>query len=244
MRRTGAEGTLVEFFGMPGGGKSTVARRVANTLQERDIQVNEPTYILAHECSSLQRYRSKLCYAVQAGVREPELVTKGTHAVLVSNQHTRTSALKSGFNWWFVTGAAFTGNPRCVQLLDQGFVQAVWSIEISRSKSPNLETLLAAALSRPARTLVITVDVSPVTAHERMLNRDDDESRIGSESGYTIADAAETTDVCRSILSSIVNEVPTVDSLTVKNERPADLDLCVDRVTSAILDLPTVSDRR
>lgn len=54
--------TVLDFYGLPGCGKSTVSRIVSKKLREMGYSVYEPSYVLDHDMGTVRRKLAKLWY--------------------------------------------------------------------------------------------------------------------------------------------------------------------------------------
>ncbi|MDG5818590.1 AAA family ATPase [Natronococcus sp. A-GB7] len=219
--------TTVEFFGVPGAGKSTIARRLTERLAATGRPVAEPTYELAHEVSSVRRYLSKSGYAAVGTLRQPRRALVGARAIADSGQPSGRALVKTTFNWQYVTGVLELRAPGELQVLDQGLVQAAWSVGLGaeRDRTPSLCELAVDALSRGGTALVVVVDVAPETVRERLSRRADGDTRVSpTGDGHGVSEALERKErVERSLVDAVADE-PSVDLLHVDNESRADLE--------------------
>lgn len=150
--------------------------------------------------------------------------------------------MKTGFNWLHISGLLETIDPETVCVLDQGLVQAVWSIMLSadRDRCASFRRLLVSTLSRFDTVLIVTVDISVETARDRLAARTGDRTRISpSGSGYSVDTAV---DVMERVQSLVDDVAPTVgiERLSVRNETPSDLERNTDLLVEHVSALPSV----
>ncbi|WP_394739971.1 AAA family ATPase [Natronococcus roseus] len=223
-----ADGTAtVEFFGVPGAGKSTIARRLAERLTATGRPVSEPTYELAHEVSSARRYLAKSGYAATGTLRRPRRALAAARAIAESGQPSPRALVKTAFNWLYVTGVLESRTPGELQVLDQGLAQAAWSVGLGaeRDRTAPLCELAVDALSRSGPALVVIVDVAPETIRERLASRADGDTRVSpTGDGHGVSEAFERTERIERSLADAVAGRPSVDLLRVDNESRADLE--------------------
>jgi thymidylate kinase len=229
--------TTVEFFGVPGAGKSTIARRLTERLATTGRPVSEPTYELAHEVSSVRRYLSKSGYAAVGTVGRPQPALAAARAIADSGQPSRRALVKTTFNWLYVTGVLESRTPEELQVLDQGLVQAAWSVGLGaeRDRTPSLCELAVDALLQSGPALVVVVDVAPETVRERLSRRADGDTRVTpTGDGHTVSEAFDRKDRVERALADTVADEPSVDLLHVDNESRADLEDAVATVLERV----------
>ncbi|ELY54560.1 hypothetical protein C491_18199 [Natronococcus amylolyticus DSM 10524] len=223
-----ADGTAtVEFFGVPGAGKSTIARRLTERLAATGRPVSEPTYELAHGVSSARRYLAKSGYAATGTCRRPRQALAAARAIAESGQPSPRALVKTTFNWLYVTGVLESRKSGELQVLDQGLVQAAWSVGLGaeRDRTTPLCELAVDALSRAGPSVVVVVDVAPETVRERLASRADGDTRVSpAGDGHGVSEAFERKDRIERSLADAVADEPSVDLLRVDNESQADLE--------------------
>ncbi|MDG5759867.1 AAA family ATPase [Natronococcus sp. A-GB1] len=223
-----ADGTAtVEFFGVPGAGKSTIARRLAERLAATGRPVSEPTYELAHQVSSARRYLAKSGYAATGTVRHPRRALAAARAIAESGQPSSRTLVKTTFNWLYVAGVLESRTSGELQVLDQGLAQAAWSVGLGaeRDRTTSLCELAVDALSRTGPSMVVVVDLAPETVRERLAGRADGDTRVSpTGDGHAVSEAFERKErVERSIADAIAGN-PSVDLVHVDNESRTDLE--------------------
>jgi thymidylate kinase len=227
------EETVVEFFGVPGAGKSTVAHRLAKRLREGGYAVAEPTYTLVHDATSARRYFSKTGYATYSAVSAPRRTFSTGRLIAGTNQPSYPVLAKMVLNWWFLSGVLNGRSSDSVQLLDQGLCQAVWSVALGADTdlvTPLCDTAIE-SLSRLDEVLLVVVDISPETASERLDARSNDDTRITTtENGYSVDKAFRLKERVERTIQERATEYPSIELISVENESRSDLDESVTEI--------------
>lgn len=164
-------GVIAEFVGLPGAGKSTIAHGVARELRCRGVPVSEPTYDVDHRVPRGVRARRKLRQALRGAGRDAACGSRELRALIASGQPTARDLLSVAVNWFYVTEVV----RRCaagagVHLLDQGVLQALWSIAYRARHRDRLlrdgSHVLGAAI--PERLTVVVVEGHRATIARRL----------------------------------------------------------------------------
>src|SRR5687767_9276111 len=122
-------GLSVEFIGMPGSGKSTLSRRVAERLHAGGITVAQPSYVLAHGIARWRRLARKSRRVASELIAHPSDALRAARAVRSTRQRRAGDVLKMTFNWLLVSSLLRRRPPAGeVHLHDQGVLQALWSV--------------------------------------------------------------------------------------------------------------------
>src|SRR3954452_8832640 len=174
---------LVEFFGIPGSGKSTMSRRVADILLASGILIDEITYDLDHVRQGAGRLASKFAYILRYTIRHPILTLSFVKRILMTKQKKSSDLYKSIFNGLFVASlAARRRSVSRITLLDQGVAQALWSIGFAARREAWLDVLLSGdggTVCRPDLIAQVTADSRAVAdrlgARERRVSRLEDD---------------------------------------------------------------------
>ena len=167
----------VELVGIPGSGKSRLARTLATSLAERRIPVAQPSTPFASSVPTGRRVIRKLGACAAGTISSPTRTTRLTRGLLRSQQ----PDLPDVAGRWVqlilsarieVQAARLPG----VSIVDEGLVQSLWSIGLRGDVGPVL-----AALERdreqPAADLLVVVSVPPALAHSRLVARASRHSR-------------------------------------------------------------------
>ena len=161
---------LVELFALPGAGKSTVGATVANralVTTRKDLSAEWA------ECSSLRR----LGHVGRAFTNYRGLITAARFGAgaRIANPESQFRLLRlMGKTDWLKSRSG-------VVLLDQGFLQDLWSILLpgeTASIEPSLLSPLIGALYEGIEATIVVLDVAPETASARIAGRGRGRSRF------------------------------------------------------------------
>ena len=149
-------GFVVEFCGLPGAGKSTLARTVVAQLRLRGVPTTEVMVRLGPDAGSVARFGRKLG-AIAAAATEPGSVRLAANVGFRSGQHDRRDQIARPANLLVVRHSVRRAHRRMgVHVLDQGPLQEWWSAALRADQARVLEY---AALDPAERAdLVVRVD--------------------------------------------------------------------------------------
>jgi thymidylate kinase len=213
---------LIEFFGLPGAGKSTMSRLAADLLLQRGIVVDEITYTLDHRRPGVERQLTKLGQLLRYAAAHPGRALSDSVRITVTRQATLLDLGKSIFNWTFIAAIAWQNRSSTnIAFLDQGIAQAMWSVGFAARHENWLDRLRAVTRGMALRPdLVIHVRANLQTIGERLASRRRRVSRLDALHGdYKALQRAETQSdtIMRRLRAS---GVPVVE---VENNDPAQL---------------------
>jgi hypothetical protein len=225
----GSKSVFVEFLGLPAVGKSTLCRRVAEFFSQHGIPHDNTTYMLTHEASRMKRIFTKSLYVMNGLFLNPRYVARSVSAILATKQRSSTDALKSLFNWLYIS-SLMQGREDSpgVHLSDQGMFQALWSISLSGTKVDSLAHMtqaLAARISSPV--LVIIVESSLATIENRLRSRQGHLSRIDrwiEQDEDLLKQAVLLLDDVKAILQRASEDCGHVHLLSIRNDADNSLD--------------------
>lgn len=214
----------VEFFGLPGVGKSTLSNRIAEILSENEIPVEQNAYILSHQMNRLKRVLFKLLYVTKELVFHPYYTFVSIKTILMTQQKSAVDLVKVVFNWFFVSSLIRSNREyNGVRLFDEGIFQALWSIGFS-GKEESLAIMEALFPMMPLPQIIIVPEASLATVKLRMSGRQHHDSRLekGSTELLELADSlfSETKD----ILKRLSEQRKDLHLSCVINEKEADLE--------------------
>jgi thymidylate kinase len=173
---------IIEFFGPPGSGKSTLSHLVADQLRTKGIPICEPSYELDHRKTILIRQKHKLLQAVRHMIYNPVYSFRAILLILRSGQKNRKDTVKLAINLLYISQYYRECiRDQTVFMFDQGFFQAISSILFSATYRSDLEdrvfSLIEDLLSECCYVLV-HVQADQTTAIARMKQRDSKNSRL------------------------------------------------------------------
>lgn len=226
---------LIEFFGLPGSGKSTLSRHVASLLRARGHHVVETTYNLDHCSQGIGRLWAKSGHVARYTMINPYRAASDLAGVVASHQTATADLAKSAFNWMFISAlASHPRSPDRVTLLDQGLAQAMWSIALAARRKSWLR-LVSSEPSRRALCpdMIIHIRAALPTIGERLASRKRLASRLDAhghdQERLRRAEAIGDEIVCRFALCG-------VQVVEVDNDDTQQLTSCAHSVSRIITD--------
>lgn len=173
---------IVEFLGLPGSGKTTIAKKLTRHLCASDAAVLTRGDALADERRVLQRHLWRARYVVATAMRAPRPFMRALRLIQVDGQHSLRAALKVCWNMWCVLGwyGWLARNHRGLVIVDQGLAQAVWSVRLSALRS---EADWAGFLRQCGMIDgVVITECDPSVLKARLAARDGQVSRLSGRS--------------------------------------------------------------
>jgi hypothetical protein len=171
---------LIEFFGLPGTGKSTMSRVVVDLVLKRGLVVDEITYDLDHRRPPIERLLAKIAHLARYFAAHPCRGLSDLVRIAATRQATLLDLAKSIFNWMFIASiAAQKRSPHRIVILDQGVAQAMWSIGFAAQDEKSLEKLVTEARgAAPRPDLIVHVRAKWQTIGDRLATRERCVSRL------------------------------------------------------------------
>jgi thymidylate kinase len=214
----------VEFFGMPGVGKSTLSNRISKLLSNNNIAVEQKAYLLSHQMSRVNRVFFKVLYVLKELLLHPSYAFISIKTIFQTQQKSTTDLIKVVFNWFFVSSLIRSNrNHSGVRLFDEGIFQALWSIGFS-GKNESFSILKPLFSLMPLPDIIIVPEANLATIKLRMSGRQRHDSRLekGSVELLELADSlfSET----KEILKLLSEQHKGLHLFCVKNDRNIDLE--------------------
>jgi len=169
------ESIYLEFYGLPGCGKSTISHMAAEELRKNGNRVIEPTYDLDHRNSGINRKLKKIWRLVVFSVAHPKKSRK-LRKLIKENEYSGAEALSQAANiasklWAYYNAAAD------FVIFDEGLSQSAISLAKNTKKCPYNEQKLY-ELIKERKILKYYIKVDTETAIKRMMSREKHDSRI------------------------------------------------------------------
>lgn len=172
-------GWSVELAGIPGSGKSRRARLLADLLAERGIRVHQPQAAFAPSVPTTRRLVRKATASAAVALAAPAPTARMVRALVRSGQPRAADLVGRVVQWQVTQAVAGRSRRDGVAVLDEGHVQALWSVGLRGDLTPVLAQLDARGSTFRARAadLLVVVDVPPEVALARLERRRSRHSR-------------------------------------------------------------------
>ncbi len=167
----------MELVGIPGAGKSHLARHLADGLTARGVAAVEPQASLGPSVPAGRRLARKAVASGSATFAAPVTTARVVRSVVGSGQPTAAGLARRIVQWLVAQDATAKAARRDgVSIVDEGLIQALWSIGLRGDVEPVL-----AVLDRSRRwcspDLLVVVTVPPELALSRLATRRSQHSR-------------------------------------------------------------------
>jgi GTPase SAR1 family protein len=171
---------VIEFFGLPGAGKTTLSRRLTQLLRNEGVKVNHPNDDMISLKEGMRRKIHKLPYIIKEPLFHPVQSLRAALAINGSCQRSVADFSKVLVNWWYVTAILRSPKTRMhFSVLDQGVFQALWSIVLTGKTLDSFNhfgDLLLKSSFLPQ--IVVLVEARIPTLLERLIQREGSNSRL------------------------------------------------------------------
>ena len=219
---------LVEFLGLPGVGKSELSHRVAQRLAGNGIAVRQPSHVLAHGMSPPARRLGKTLYVLREILCHPVAAARTARAIAATGQRDRRTRGLLTFNWLLVVALARRARRRAgIHLLDQGLLQAVWSVAFDGDADGAVRLLSAPDAGRALPDVVVVVEADQGTVRQRLCHRAQNESRLERQFDRATELLAHGDRLLQRIRTALARDCG-ARIVTVHNEAGTDLDRLAD----------------
>lgn len=211
---------IIEFFGLPGAGKTALSTRVARNLRLAGYYCNEPKRRIS-EYSAPVRIPRKAMYGLYRASVQPRTAVADSLAVHRTDQPFK-DRLKSLFNWHYSCGIPLR-NTSEIQILDEGIYQALWSIGLTAMD--DWETVLNRITppNHAIPSIVIVVTASDDVIADRIADRTGGDSRYNGTSTMQRYRAREGFNRVRSLAKSHCENSSHRVLIEIENARGSDL---------------------
>lgn len=173
----------IEFFGLPGSGKSTIASKVHAALSAMDPSMVFAPAILRDDARTPLRAVAKIRLVLSALARDGEISGTLREALTIQQPSIRDK-LRAVFTLATVLSLySNLGRRRIGAVLDQGALQAIWTIQL-RQPAADADAFIANLLKRAAtaRHIYVSVETPTDVCAERL------DARVSKHSRMQLAD--------------------------------------------------------
>jgi thymidylate kinase len=168
---------VVELAGIPGSGKSRRIRTLADRLTERGVAVHLPQAPLAPSVPTPLRLARKCLACATTTLTAPGTTARVVRGLVGSRQSGPGDVAGRAVQWLVAESVARrAARGTGVALVDEGLVQALWSIGLRGDVGPVLSALDASRRA-PRADLLVVVRVEPDVALARLAARPSRHSR-------------------------------------------------------------------
>lgn len=176
---------IIELIGLPGTGKSTIARRLESILGTAGVTTRSRSIMLADDDPFIRRQQKRIKLIIRNAGNCGRLYRRSLRLIAHSGQRTTLDFAVVALNFWSII--ALMAERRIaddrVMIADHGLVQGLWSVQFSSLRALPLDAwaplLLAAGL---ADTLLVHVQTEISISRHRVSARIRNTTRLDSGS--------------------------------------------------------------
>lgn len=179
---TGSPIRAIELAGLPGTGKSTVARCLESILRDSGVPIRSRPVVLADQSWFARRQQARLRLITRNAARCGRLYRRAFSLIAGSGQRSVADFAVVMSNLCSIIALMKEGQAAndCLTIADQGLLQAMWSVQLSSSKELPLDAwtplLLDAGLGG---TLLVHVHSDIAVSRHRVSTRPSSRTRLG-----------------------------------------------------------------
>lgn len=169
----------IEFYGLPGSGKSTVSHVVAEQLKKDGYKVIEPTYEMDHTNKKKFRVIKKIYKTIFYSMMHPKKLIE-IYVLIKNNGYTKIEILRQIINIIPKICIYKRTKKGCIYIWDEGLIQSAISITILENAkiNENVKALFKHTKLNIDNIKSIYIRVKKEVALQRMKNRTFHGSRI------------------------------------------------------------------
>ncbi|HKK83496.1 MAG TPA: hypothetical protein VJ958_04625 [Atribacterota bacterium] len=173
---------ILDFFGMPGSGKSTISHELAEKLRKKGNIVEEPTWNLDMKYSKIKRRILKSWLSFSYSLRHFREI-KNVFSLIGNCSTSKTDKIKMWVNLSYTMNVINRKSTADIRILDEGIAQAVLSLYM-RSNSRTYEEcfqILNRMADKEVKYIYINTDIDK--ALQRLRSRTNGKSRVDKVTG-------------------------------------------------------------
>lgn len=234
--KTKRRSVVIEFVGLPGVGKSTLSHRVAEILQQRGWQVDQPTYSVDHKMRTWERLLLKLRLVSGEAILHPACAVRSVKAILATRQASAADFIRLTVNWLFMSSLLRKTDRRTgVHMFDEGLLNALWSIGFSARSADTVGILGELARQRTTPVVVALIEADIAAVRERLDLRRNGHSRLerAGPADDAWARARRALQQLKATLQMLTHEGADIQVVAVRNRGSEDPEAGVQRLAAA-----------
>lgn len=170
----------IEFFGIPGSGKSTLSHELAKELRKRGCLVFEPTYVDSHEFSAIGRKIRKVLNLVYVVIFKHTLFEKISSIVNCGEKKEYFIHIRNIIPKLLI----YLKEQKAIYIWDEGLIQSAISLSINTDLDAQKVKNEIISLVNEKNIISVFLDVDTKIALERMEKRITNDSRVEKEHDY------------------------------------------------------------
>ena len=170
--------TTIEFLGLPGSGKTAIARKLLALLREERATVRFSRDKMGVELPLLRRSLRRLALVARVFLRAPLTMCFASRG-LTPQRAAGKDAAKTWWNFWSVLAMQSRPARDGLLIADEGLAQAIWTARVHHG--PNAmpsESVFTRLDNWVGETLFIHVDAPAAVARQRLSGRSEHTSRF------------------------------------------------------------------
>lgn len=174
---------IIEFFGLPGVGKSTLADQLRSSLHDAGYSARVTTRNVGPKARAISRYFRKMLMILLMLVRHPRAATQVLRSLRHSNQRPPVQAWHRWVDWMVAQALLVEGPSSGFAILEQGSLQAIWSMGIRGDLGGPLDAIVQTRHSWLMPDVVVAVEAPLDQISARLDARGSQHSRL-QEDGH------------------------------------------------------------
>ena len=168
---------VLEFYGLPGCGKSTISHKLADNLRSKGLSVWEPSYEIDRKFGKTMRKVVKFAKLVSFAICSHRTY-KGVSGLVKANGYQGMSALRQLANIAHKIDSYKMADRWDVTIWDEGLVQASISLAVNGSRNASENESHLMLYTGDVKYVKVYTKVDKDTALERMKGRSTYDSRV------------------------------------------------------------------